>query len=129
MITPDPSIYPGFRRNPVETEKSLLTSFMEGENEMDYAYWIGYERIHTNYQCPHYGERLTRTCTICGGISDRDHYVSGGVTQTGNDVVVFAFDFRNYPLNVPLHDWLTGKESIDISAEAALRDYTWTFRE
>lgn len=129
IITPDPATYPGFRRNPVETEKSLLTSFMEGDNEMDYAYWIGAERVHTNYQCPQYGRRMTSSCEICGRQFDRDHYVRGGVTRVSDDFVVFTFDFRNYPLNVPLHGWITGRDSIDISGETKLRDYSSSFRE
>lgn len=129
IITPDPANYSGFRRNAVETEKSLLTSFMEGTNEMQYAYWIGAERIHTNYECPHYGERLLSRCKICGGQFDRDHYVRGGVTRAANDSIVFTLDFRNYPLNVPFNEWLTGRKTIDISGEVTLKDYSASFRE
>lgn len=129
IITPDIASYSGFSRNAVETEKSLLTSFMEGTNEMQYAYWIGAEHVHTNYECPHYGERLTSGCKICGGQYDRDHYVRGGVTRAANDFIVFTLDFRNYPLNVPFNKWLTGRETIDISGQVMLKDYSATFRE
>jgi hypothetical protein len=130
IITPDPAHYPGFRRNAVETEKSLLRSFMEDKVQMQYAYWIGEERVHTNYECPHYGDRQNTYCKYCGGMSSRDHYVRGGSTEHASyNTVEFALDFVNYPLNVPLHDWLTGQDSLTISGDAVLTNHSSAFLE
>ena len=127
LVTPDPSTFAGMRWNSVETEKSLLRGFMEDRNVVEYADWVGVEQLHTNYKCPHYGERLTASCDICGSKRNNNHYVRAAVN--GVDTIHFSFDFVNYPLNVPLHDWLTGKDSITISGDAELTNHSAAFLE
>lgn len=122
MITPDPDSYPGYLANSAETERTLLRGFMQGDRNVEYAYWLGGQRIHTNYHCPQYGETMQYACGICGtGHGGRSPYVrmeeNGGPTSGSS----FRFEFRNYPLHLPLHDWLTGRDSVTITSKAELQ--------
>ena len=123
MVTPDPDAYPGFYSDRTGTERTLLRGFMQGDRNVEYAYWIGRDRFHMNYHCPHYGEPMRIACPNCTNTDNdrRRPYVrmqeSGGPT-TGSS---FRFEFVNYPLNIPLHDWLTGQESITISSQTDLQ--------
>jgi len=124
MVTPDLGGYSSW--NSVETEKSLLRGFMEGNRHVEYADWVGEDRFHTNYHCPHYGELMLGGCSICR--QSRNHYVSA--SSNGFDQTMhFHFEFVHYPLNIPLHDWLTGRDSIDISSEAELTNHSSAFLE
>jgi len=126
MITPNPSRYAGFNRRSVETEKSLLQGYMEGNREVEYANWLGEDRYHTDYHCPQYGERLYGNCSVCGKC--RKHFVDASV-QGFDQTMHFKFEFVNYPLEIPLHDWLTGRDSITISSEAELTNHSSAFLE
>ena len=99
---------------------------MEGDRNVEYANWVGEDRIHTNYHCPHYGERLFGGCAICGKC--KKHYVDASVQGFG-ETARFDFKFVHYPLEIPLHDWLTGRESIDISSEVELTNHSSAFLE
>ena len=110
----------------VESEKSLLRGFMEGERTVEYANWFGGDRYHTNDHCPLYGERLFGSCSICG--KSKKHYVDASVQNFG-ETARFDFEFVHYPLDIPLHDWLTGRDSIDISGEAELTNHSSAFLE
>ena len=126
LITPDPDGYPGYNWNPVNTEKSLLRGFMQGDRNVEYANWVGEDRIHTDYHCPHYGERMIGSCGYCGDC--KKHFVRAsarGFDQT----MSFQFEFVNYPLKIPLHDWLTGRDSITISSESELTNHSSSFLE
>lgn len=120
-----PMVAPGSVRG-LETEKSLLRGFMEGDRNVEYANWVGKERYHMNYRCPHYGELLIGGCSVCG--SGHGHYVRASVQGFG-ETTRFRFEFVHYPLNIPLHDWLTGRDSIDISGEAELTNHSSAFLE
>ena len=124
MITPDPRSWEGWDQ--ASTEKSLLRGFMQGEREVEYADWIGEDRLHTDYRCPHYGEPLLGGCDICG--KSRGHFVRASA-QGFDQTMEFNFSFVNYPLELPLYDWLTGKESITISSEAELTNHSSAFLE
>ena len=126
MISPNPGSYTGYNYGSVETEKSLLQGFMEGDREVEYANWLGENRFHTNYRCPQYGRRLRGACSICG--TCRKHYVDAAV-QGFDQTMDFSFKFVNYPLEIPLHDWLTGRDSITISSEAELTNHSSAFLE
>lgn len=122
MVTPDPRSYPGYYADRTGAERTLLRGFMQGDRNMEYSYWIGREMFHTNYHCPHYGEQMNYACPNCTGNDRRKRpYVSmqetGGPT-TGSS---FRFEFVNYPLELPLYDWLTGRDSITISSKAELQ--------
>ena len=110
----------------VETEKSLLRGYMQGDRHVEYADWVGDDRFHTNYHCPHYGELLIGGCPLCS--HGRKHYVSASV-QGFDQTMDFKFEFVHYPLSIPLHDWLTGRDSIDISSEAELTNHSSVFLE
>lgn len=124
MVTPNHRSYAGWTG--VESEKSLLRGFMEGDRNVEYANWVGEDRIHTNYHCPHYGERLLGSCSICG--KSKRHYVDASVQSFGK-TTRFDFEFVHYPLNIPLHDWLTGRDSISISSETELTNHSSAFLE
>ncbi len=121
-----PMVEPRTRGVSVETEKSLLRGYMEGDRNVEYANWVGEDRGHTNYHCPHYGEPLTGGCALCS--HGKKHYVSMSV-QSAGETSRFHFEFVHYPLDIPLHDWLTGRESIDISAESELTNHSSAFLE
>ncbi|MBR4255099.1 MAG: pilus assembly protein [Lentisphaeria bacterium] len=124
MVTPDLGRYSSW--NSVETEKSLLRGFMEGNRYVEYAYWGGKDRFHTNYLCPYYGEPMIGRCDDCseGRHPELDFKVNG-FDQT----IHFDFEFVHYPLDIPLHDWLTGRDSINISSEAELTNHSSAFLE
>ncbi len=124
MVTPGRNIYSDWTG--VESEKSLLRGFMEGNRNVEYANWVGEERFHTNYHCIHYGERLSGSCSICG--KSKRHYVDASVQSFG-ETTRFDFEFVHYPLEIPLHDWLTGRDSIDISSEVELTNHSSAFLE
>lgn len=121
LITPDPDDYSGWS---VNTEKSFLQEYMRGDIQMEYANWIGRDKFHTDYQCPDYGKPMVGGCAVCSRNSN--HYVSADVQGAG-ETMRFTFEFVNYPLNIPLHDWLTGTDSIDISGEAELTNHSSAF--
>ena len=124
MVTPSRSGYSDW--SGVESEKSLLRGFMEGDRHVEYANWVGEDRYHMNYQCPHYGQLLIGGCSLCSG--GRKHYVRASV-QGLDQTMRFDFEFVNYPLNIPLHDWLTGRDSISISSETELTNHSSAFLE
>ena len=124
IVSPSRGSYTGF--GAVETEKSLLRGFMEGDRHVEYANWVGEDRFHTNYHCPHYGELLIGGCPICS--RGRGHYVDASA-QGFDQTMRFQFKFVHYPLNIPLHDWPTGRKSIDISSEAELTNHSSAFLE
>ena len=119
-------ITPNLGNNSLELKKSLLRDYMTGNAYVEYANWVGEDRFHTNYHCPHYGELMLGGCSICH--QGKKPYVSAsanGFDQTMH----FQFEFRHYPLNIPLHDWITGRDSIDISSEAELTNHSSAFLE
>ena len=113
MVTPNHRGYVGWTG--VESEKSLLRGYMEGDRNVEYANWVGEDRIHTNYHCPHYGERLLGGCSIC---SHGKKPYANPLPRVVGEKARFRFEFVNYPLNIPLHDWLTGRDSIDIQSDS-----------
>lgn len=124
MVTPDRSGYAGW--GSVATEQSLLRGYMEGNRHVEYADWVGEDRFHTDYRCPDYGKRLIGGCSICS--RGRKHYVDA--TVNGFDQTMrFKFEFMNYPLEIPLHNWLTGHESITISGESELTNHSSAYLE
>jgi len=121
LISPEPENYRGWS---VETEKTFLQEFMRGDIKMEYANWIGKDRFHMNYQCPDYGKPMTGGCSICS--HNTNHYVWASA-QGFDETMRFHFEFVNYPLNIPLHDWLTGRDSIDITGDAELTNHSSAF--
>ncbi len=124
LVTPNRTGYSDWTG--VESEKSLLRGFMEGDRNVEYANWVGEDRFHTNYHCPHYGEPMVGGCSVCS--RGKGHYVRASA-QGFDQTMRFKFEFVHYPLNIPLHDWLTGRDSIDISSEAELTNHSSAFLE
>ncbi len=124
MISPDRGGYASW--SGVESEKSLLRGYMEGDRHVEYADWVGTDRFHMNYKCPHYGERLIGGCSLCS--HGKNHHVRASV-QGYDQTMQFRFEFVNYPLNIPLHDWLTGRDSINITSESELTNHSSAFLE
>jgi len=124
MISPERGGYTDW--SGVESEKSLLRGYMEGDRHVEYANWVGEDRYHMNYQCPHYGELLIGGCSLCS--RNRNHYVRASA-QGFDQSMRFKFEFVHYPLNIPLHDWLTGRDSINISGEVELTNHSSAYLE
>ena len=96
---------------------------------IEYEYWHGGEAIfHTNYHCPQYGQPILAYCPNCSNPNGTKIKVSGPGNAEGKEVDV-SVEFVNYPLNIPLHDWLTGHDSIDISGKASLTNHAAAFLE
>ena len=128
LIAPNQNNYPDWNRT--ETEKSLLRDYMNARpRRIEYEYWNGGETIyHTNYHCPLYGQPMLTDCEICPHSHKTRIRLSGPGNAEGKEVDV-SMRFINYPLDIPLHDWLTGRDSIDISGEASLTNHATAFLE
>lgn len=125
-VLPDPRSYPGWDR--LRSQQAILYDFMkDGNRQVEYAYWNGDgDSFHTNYQCEYYGQPLISECPLC--TKTRKTHLTSELSAYGQRAS-FSIKFVNYPLNIPLHDWLTGRESIDISGEAELTNYSSAFLE
>ena len=95
MVTPAYGSYSGYGWNQVETEKSLLRGYMQGDRTVQYANW--------------------------GSVHPTVH----GSDQT----MKFQLEFDNFPLDIPLHELITGRESITISSESELTNHSSAFLE
>ena len=120
-------ISPEWKNYSVGMEKDLLEDYMIGKRSVVYANWACEDRYHMDYHCPQYGEPLIGGCCICCS-KCRKHYVNASPEGFG-ETARFRFEFIHYPLDLPLHDWLTGRESIDISGEAELTNHSAAFLE
>lgn len=96
MVTPAYSDYAGYNWNRVETEKSLLRGYMQGERTVQYANW---NTIHYD------------------------------VDGNGQKILKFSLEFDNFPLNIPLHELITGRDSITISSQTELTNHSSAFLE
>ena len=65
-------------------------------------------------------------CSLCS--HGKKHYVNASA-QGFDQTMRFNFEFVNYPLEIPLHDWLTGRDSITISSESELTNHASAFLE
>lgn len=107
-------------------EKIILRRFMDGTQRARYEYWDGSPARHWNYKCPHYGDVMSGGCSKCG---------SGTGTQTTFDVshqsdkVVGTFEFRDYPLRIPMRDYLNVDQAATIEAETELTNYADAYLE
>ena len=122
-----PMVSPEWDNYSLNLEKDLLKDYMSGERIVEYANWVGDDRYHMDYHCPRYGEPLIGGCCICCA-QCRAHYVDTSVEGFG-ETSRFRFEFVHYPLDLPLHDWLTGRDRIDISGEAELTNHSSVFLE
>ena len=140
MIEPDSRSYSDWQRT--ESEKAILEDYMNARpRRIDYAYWNGGKTdYHTNYHCPRYGQPLANGeyCDYCtaqvvptanGRTKATKRTKIDTVLIPGTKEVSYTMTFQNYPLDVPLHDWLTGEEYIDISGEASLTNHSSAFLE
>lgn len=107
-------------------DESVLRSYLAGEVDVEYSNWEGKRVFHTDYHCPNYGQPLTAVCSICNQRSSS--HIEMSVWELGK-TMKFRFDFVDYPLTIPLHEWLTGRETIDISAESELTNHSSVFLE
>ena len=119
-------VRPDDRNKSLEHEKSLLKSYMMDEAQVVYSNWVSKSLIHSNYHCPDYGKRLRGVCSKCSFLPIRGTDIS---VQSFGETTRFRFEFFNYPLELPLHDWLTGRDTINISGEAELTNHSSAFLE
>ncbi len=126
LVSPDPGSYPGW--NGLRSQQALLEDFMrDGNRQVEYAYWNGEgDSFHTNYHCMYYGEPLIIECPLCTQ-TKKTHLLSE-LNAYGKHAS-FSLKYINYPLNIPLHEWLTGHDSITISAESELTNHSSAFLE
>jgi hypothetical protein len=111
LVFPDPGVYDDYRY--VETEKVLLRNYQKSIHNVSYANWSGKERYHLDYRCPDYGEPLSGGCGFCSHSS----HVEPSPTRNTREVG-FRFEFIKYPLTIPLHNWFTGTDSVNIRSDA-----------
>lgn len=136
MISPKKEIYSGYGQGgSIETEKSLLKGYMEGERNVKYAYWTTENVYHTNYKCPNYGKPLEGTCPNCK-IPGCGCRVTQGYVQGYDQTTEFEFEFNYYPLNLPLNDLFTscssccgGRNYIRIAGKAELANHSSAYLE
>jgi len=112
---PNPSLY---------AEETILENFMyqkEGYEDVDYSYWSGDMQVHTNYRCPEYGRPMRGGCSICQ-LPNKPYVYAN--PRGFDETMYFHFSFRNYPLTVPFYKFVTGHESVTISSEAEITNYS-----
>ena len=126
MVMPDIGSYAGYRNT--LTEQSILRDFMEDKVSVDYTNWGRTQYFHLNYHCPYYGQPLRGTCPVCGNMFSETSHLSASANDFG-DMQTFRLSFIDYPLHLPLADWLTGQSSITISGESQLADHASAFLE
>lgn len=107
-------------------ERIILRRFMDGTQRARYEHWEGAVARHWNYRCPHYGDVMSGGCAKCGG-------GTGARTEMDfshrGDSIVGTFEFRNYPLRIPLHDYMNVEDELDVEAETSMTNYSDTFLE
>lgn len=108
-----------------EREKEAIRRYMKGTQWMEYSNWYGDQLRHTNYHCPDYGKPLQGNCGICGP--------TGAHLETSinsfNERTHFDLEFRNYPLQIPLADYLTGMDRVQIEKETEIHNHSSSFLE
>ena len=105
-------------------EEAILQNFMyqkKGYEHVDYSYWSGDVVCHTDYRCPRYGQPMRGSCSVC----HRSSRPRVEATVNGyDDEMHFDFKFLNYPLTVPFYKFISGQESVTISAESELTNHS-----
>jgi len=112
------------RRPSLYQEEAILEKFMyqkKGYEHVDYSYWSGDLQVHTDYRCPDYGRPMRGGCSICQ--HTKKPCVEASVYGF-DEIMHFDFNFKNYPLTVPFYKFITGHESVTISAEAELTNHS-----
>ena len=110
-------------------QEFILEQFMhqkKGYEHVDYSYWSGDVRYHTDYRCPDYGRPMRGGCSVCQ--LPKKPYVEASVYGF-DETMRFDFSFKNYPLTVPFYKFITGHESVTISSEAELTNHSSRFLE
>lgn len=108
-----------------EHEKNAIRRFMRGTRWMEYSYWYGEELRHTDYHCPDYGKPLNGNCPVCG----RSGAYLDMTINTFNERTHFDLEMNNYPLEIPLADYLTGDDKARIEKETELTNHSSAFLE
>ena len=117
---------------PLFKEQDYLTKYQEQDEDyknLNYTYWDGREgAYHTDYRCALYGYPMTEDCDICYMPDSKKPrvYVKDKYGGTGTKTH-YIFEFRNYPLTVPLYHLLTGQNSVNIIQEAELNNHSNKF--
>jgi hypothetical protein len=110
------------RRPSLYQEEAILEKFMyqkKGYEHVNYSYWAGDVQFHTNYRCPDYGLPMRGRCSVCR-LSDKPR------AELNRDPVTnrCIFSFINYPLTIPFYKFITGHESVTITGEARVANYS-----
>ena len=111
------------RRPSIYQEEAILEKFMyqkKGYEHVNYSYWDGDVQFHTDYRCPDYGLPMRGGCSICHLSKKPRAELSVG----GFDVKHTEFQFINYPLTIPFYKFITGHESVTITGEARVANYS-----
>ena len=111
------------RRPSLYQEEAILEKFMyqkKGYEHVNYSYWDGDVQFHTDYRCPDYGLPMRGGCSICRLSKKPRAELSVG----GFDIKHTEFQFINYPLTIPFYKFITGHESVTITGEANVANYS-----
>ena len=113
-------------------EEKYLTKYQEQDEDyknLNYTYWDGREgAYHTDYRCRLYGQPMTEDCDVCYVQDSKKPLVKAKDKYGGTGVKThYVFEFRNYPLTVPLYHLLTGQDSVNIEQEAELNNHSFKF--
>ena len=110
------------RRPSLYQEEAILEKFMyqkKGYEHVNYSYWDGDVQFHTDYRCPDYGLPMRGGCSICRlSNKPRAELSVNPVTKS------CVFSFVNYPLTIPFYKFITGHESVTITGEARVANYS-----
>lgn len=111
------------RRPSLYQEEAILEKFMyqkKGYEHVNYSYWDGDVQFHTDYRCPDYGLPMRGGCSVCR-LSKKPR---AELYVDGFDVKLCKFSFINYPLTIPFYKFITGHESVTITGEARVANYS-----
>ncbi len=129
MVEPENSSFFTSKTHQFAYETVAVEEFLDGRRWLNYEFWDGSSSMHTNYKCPYYGQtRGSSSCPNCPasrqGTNLEIHERSAGREAEAE------LRFRNYPLNMPLADFLFGSDSFDLnSLSAKTADYASDYLE
>jgi len=118
------------RRPNIYQEETILEKFMyqkKGYEHVNYSYWAEDVQFHFDYRCPYYGLPMRGSCSICQ--FSNTNKPRAELSVNGFDMKHTEFRFINYPLTIPFYKFITGHESVTITGEARIANYSERFLE
>ena len=122
------SSYFGSNKSLFHFEKTAIERYMKGTQYLEYEHWNSKKNIHDNYHCPYYGRERAKDDAGCKCISSSGASAVCEITRT-LDAVKATFNFKNYPLNIPLHDAFLREDGITVGETVSLTNYSSSFLE